>query len=254
MGFEDPKFISEFVVLNPEDTDQRAQGAITMRSIKNAIVGTGTVDAGSFTPNATGQYTGTMDELQAMVDDGLTTASVIDDLADVDTGSSPPVAGDLLHWDGADWVPGGSTIYSARYDGLAGFSTNEVFFSSEVQNDIPVELATIDNTGATTGWRLTVVERLCINISPGYTATANGGLSVKGAVSLNPPDTSQPPPGVNRPAYMADTSDIAGTGVGVAPTASMVLEIGDVVAFSVIAGTNFTSNDATMTLTVQAVA
>jgi hypothetical protein len=160
MGFEDPKFISEFVVLNPEDTDQRAQGALTMRAIKNAIVGTGTDTAGSFTPNATGQYTGTMDEIQFATDNAIPT----------DMTTTPPVAGDSLTYDGTDWVPGTPAAlewYQGTANGYAGQNGNLLYFTNDA-DDIPASVATIVNDA--NGWTLTAVSACVLNIGVAWQA------------------------------------------------------------------------------------
>jgi hypothetical protein len=160
MPYEDPKFISELLVVNPADTDQRSQGALTMRGIKNAIVGTGTVDAGSFTPNATGQYTGTMDEIQFATDNAIPT----------DMATTPPVADDLLRFDGNDWVPASvlstPAIEASLYSGLDGQVNDEIYFTTAEEGIDGGTIATVKNNGdAGNGWLLTALVRCQVSIA-----------------------------------------------------------------------------------------
>jgi hypothetical protein len=246
MGFEDPKFISEFVVLNPEDTDQRAQGAITMRSIKNAIVGTGTVDAGSFTPNATGQYTGTMDEIQFATDNAIPT----------DDTTTPPEISDLLQFDGNNWVPVSPSVSAGISDALYAdylgeVNGDEVYFALTVYDNVPGSLATIKNDGADgRGWLLTAAADIAVNINfsvqvGGNSTTINTGVCT---IEKNIADTSVRLD-VGRQSYSGAAQSFnftANLGAAVVLTAGNTLSL-------VSVGHN-TINEMSCSLTVQAIA
>lgn len=48
--------------------------------------------------------------------------AVVDDLADVDTTTSPPTVGDTLVWDGSNWVPEGTSLVPQYEEFVAGIS------------------------------------------------------------------------------------------------------------------------------------
>jgi hypothetical protein len=250
MPYEDPKFIYELLVVNPADTDQRSQGALTMRGIKNAIVGTGTVDAGSFTPNATGQYTGTMDEIQFATDNAIPT----------DDTTTPPVNGDLLKFNGTDWVP--SQTASAlpviqyatfnTYDGVQ--NGQEVFFINADDQISTNGIATIKNNGdAGRGWLLTADVKLAVNISFSIGASATNVIDtapvqiyrdIAGAVETLSQGRQENP---NNPSNIQRGSVTAQT--------STVLEIGQTLSLiQNVADSNGNIGNAYASVTVQAIA
>lgn len=56
----------------------------------------------------------------ALIDLDTAVVVVVDDLGDVDTTTVPPVSGDLLKFDGADWVPGAADIIKDTTPQLGG--------------------------------------------------------------------------------------------------------------------------------------
>jgi hypothetical protein len=236
IGFEDPKFISEFVVLNPEDTDQRAQGAITMRSIKNAIVGTGTVDAGSFTPNATGQYTGTMTDIDRAI------ASLYD----------APVTGDVLTYNGAEWESGPlvPAVQSALFNGYAGTGgADEIYFTNTDMADLNAGgIATITNTAL--GWRLTADVDLVLNVAWSVTGTNSSTDTSLTASTVG--DIAGAPTTL---AYVREffSLDSYAKDYTVAPTVATTLAAGQTISM-VLVQVTATVTDAYASVSVQAIA
>ena len=154
MPFEDPKFISDLVITNPTSADLRSAGDEHLRALRLVLIGDGTDQAGSFTSNFTGQYTGTAAELQSIRD------QIIPDPL--------PEDGDLLVWDTDKFVPqpNVAAIYEAAYTGYAGIAgaADEVYFTTEAYNTVPVELATIDNPRGGGGWFLKAVKKCKVDL------------------------------------------------------------------------------------------
>jgi hypothetical protein len=247
MPFEDPKFIYELLVVNPADTDQRSQGALTMRGIKNAIVGTGTVDAGSFTPNATGQYTGTMDEIQFAADNAIPT----------DDTTTPPVNGDVLTFDGTDWVPGvaaSTAVYASTYIEYADNLNGEIWFLTANEGIDGSGVATVKNDGLLgRGWLLTALVRCHAVVSYDITNQLTSANNIDSGAKTITRDIAGIPYLLAFGRQSIDTqSNSSMKRVSVNLTASAILEVGETI--SLTSGDNTNIPNSSSTVTVQAIA
>lgn len=144
MGLETVNFLPDFNIDNPTPTDPKSEGDDHIRNLKKGLVGDGTSGSGSFTPGFTGQYTGTADDLMEAG------ASVIDDLADVDTTSTAPTEGDGLIFQGGLWVPGGAVFEYLHYNfvGVGTVNNQRVLLggTSEIDTITGSGLATVINS------------------------------------------------------------------------------------------------------------
>ena len=176
MPFEDPKFISDLVITNPTSADLRSAGDQHLRALRLVLIGDGTDQAGSFTSNFTGQYTGTAAELQSVVD------QIIPDPL--------PEDGDLLVWDTDKFVaqePKNPVIHSGRYYGGVSGPGDTIYFASAVENIPDNSLVEIINASDVSGWRLTAKATIMVNISWQYALAGSGGGSARadGTMGLN---------------------------------------------------------------------
>ncbi|MEE8306183.1 MAG: hypothetical protein V3R81_02900 [Gammaproteobacteria bacterium] len=240
MPFEDPKFISDLVITNPTSADLRSAGDQHLRALRLVLIGDGTDQAGSFTSNFTGQYTGTAAELQSIRD------QIIPDPL--------PEDGDLLVWDTDKFVaqaPQAPSVFQAAYGGYAGVGgSDEVIFTTEHYDDVPTDLCTIENPAAGGGWRLTALKRCTVNLNFTKQIERTGGTVNTGNVRITK-NAATVPLVLDQARQQSDNgggNPYAASSV----SASLVLEIND--TLSCIAPSVSGTQDTNMTLTVQEVA
>jgi len=182
--------------LSPTGADPVSGGDNELRALKNALVGDGTAGNGSFTPTFTGQYTGTAADLnvtKTLADSAAQATDGISYFDDVNTAGA--VAGDLLKYNGTDWVAVPPLSGSANYTGYAGLYGAQMYFTTEVTNTVPAGLATIVNGDGINGWFITAVQDCLVNVSTylsfGFNVPSAPGLAgVKLGHVIDPPNTT----------------------------------------------------------------
>lgn len=187
--------ISDLNPSDPSNLDPVSGGAQEIRDVKNALIGDGTPANGSFTPDFTGQYTGTADELNAIATSLQDGVSTLDQLADV-AYLPAPANGDVLVWQNFGWLPKPRLKGAVEYAGYGPLVGDQLTFTNIVgTNTIPVELATVDNSGVGQGFTIEAVEDCYVSVSYWAGASAastiqTGKVSVATGITRNPASTA----------------------------------------------------------------
>lgn len=266
MGFTPGNFLPDLIITDPLGTDPKSQGDDHLRNIMKCLIGNGTAGSGSFTPGFTGQYTGTATELNQVNTNlvsfnGRTARAVIptagdydlEGLADVNV-ASPPTAGDVLYWDGADWInlPGDSVFPQPAnlfYTGYGGKVGDRLYLLTQQINNNIATYGTLTND-AIDGWTFEAT-RDCVvqaNADVYYSSSANNqGAAL--AFGLNVVGSTYPPQGSGRISQgrcWIEASDLN----GINTSAAINLSAGDIVSLWEGKGTFLTPLEATLTMAV----
>jgi hypothetical protein len=209
MGLETATRISELNGAWPLGTDPKSEGAPTgagpghLNILKNAV-------QGSFPDIGSGQVEATAEELTLSKTSMQTDVSVANDLADMDMATTPPIATNLMQFDGLNWVPVAADAAklegTAQYTGFGSLVGSQIVFTTTVSDNVPAGLAVITNAAGATGWILTATVDLELNLTLQGKAEASIDGTGDGArieqsmgVTLEPAST----------AYFADAGEAA---------------------------------------------
>lgn len=167
MGLETGNRIPDLVASNPPGTDPKSEGADHLRLIKACV-------QGSFPGIGSDQVAATAAELDLAITSLQPDVAVIDDLADVDTATTPPADGDLLVWDTDKWIPQTAPdpvpvkgFYHATGMGQGSSFSKRLYFTTAVSDSTDSALVTIDNS-TTRGWKLTALAPVIVDLSIAY--------------------------------------------------------------------------------------
>jgi len=198
MGLETGNRIEDLVVTNPTVSDKRHQGDDHMRLIKECVAGS-LPSLGSTAVSATAVQLNDVTNKLVSFNGRTATAALpaADDYEMSDLSDAAPTgeaSGDLLRWNGTNWVNQPFDYGEGHWDSRSGNVVDQPFFTNERSETIPAAIATIDNTGGSgVGWTLTAVLpcQVSLSYSARYLATSNA-LDIAIAIEKNAADTTIP--------------------------------------------------------------